>query len=189
MLGPGSTINSIEVADHPTMTRYSEDDDNDEYSLLGPSQIQSPTPHMDRAITEILEFNLLLMRTPQQSNIAKSKQEQEEEPTPNSLPGTEEENTEEQANPPMEQTQANTNNTSQSKNQNSIENQLLLLHTKLSEMENKTKQDLYKMIQKLCQELSETKQAMEQTIAEHVDKIKERVDELVAQKLNATAPP
>eukprot|EP00957_Ditylum_brightwellii_P178873 13625394-Ditylum_brightwellii.AAC.1 len=150
MLGPGSTINSIKVADHPTMTRYSEDNDN-KYSLLGPSQIKSPTPHMDRAITEIPKFNLLLPRTPQQSNIAKLKQEQEEEPTPNSLPGTGEESTEEQANPSIEQIQANTNNTSQFKNQNSIKNQLLLLHTKLLKMENKTKQDLYKMIQKLCQ--------------------------------------
>eukprot|EP00957_Ditylum_brightwellii_P150704 11474570-Ditylum_brightwellii.AAC.1 len=86
---------------------------------------------------EISEFNPLILRTPQRSNITKSKQ-QEEEPTPNSLL-----NTEEQANPTMEQNQATTNNTSQTK-QNSIENQLLLLHTKLSEMENKAKWDQYK---------------------------------------------
>eukprot|EP00957_Ditylum_brightwellii_P109484 8350112-Ditylum_brightwellii.AAC.1 len=68
--------------DHPITARYSEDDNNDDYSLLGP-QIQSSTPHMDRAKTEILEFNPLISRTPKRSNIAKSKQEQEEEPTPN----------------------------------------------------------------------------------------------------------
>eukprot|EP00957_Ditylum_brightwellii_P200045 15250292-Ditylum_brightwellii.AAC.1 len=51
------------------------------------------------------------------------------------------------------------------------------------------KWDQYKTIRKLRQELSKTKQAMEQTIAENMDKIEERVDELVAQKLNATSIP
>eukprot|EP00957_Ditylum_brightwellii_P070683 5371475-Ditylum_brightwellii.AAC.1 len=80
IVGPGSTIDSIKVADCPTTAKYSEGNDNDDYSLLGP-QLQSSTPHMDRAITEISEFDPLILRTPQRSNIAKSKQ-QEEEPTP-----------------------------------------------------------------------------------------------------------
>eukprot|EP00957_Ditylum_brightwellii_P199049 15172914-Ditylum_brightwellii.AAC.1 len=63
MLSPGSNIDFKEVAEHSAMTQTPQADD-DNYSLLGPSQLQSSTPHLDSAITEILEFNPLLQRTP-----------------------------------------------------------------------------------------------------------------------------
>eukprot|EP00957_Ditylum_brightwellii_P015171 1143243-Ditylum_brightwellii.AAC.1 len=122
--------------------------DNNKYSKLNPPQLQSPTPHLDDAITKILAFNPLLQRTPQQSNLDKWHQQgQDEDTTPNiSLEFTENKRQDEHGHiPTMEPNQIN-NNTNQNQTLHSIKSQLFLLHAKILDIENKTKQDLNKMI-------------------------------------------